>query len=129
MQDFERRRRGGDVDGTGDSSDDDDSDVDTANDARVEAELDMLWREYKARHTKKGVKFKPHESKGREKRTELGAGELNDDSGDEASPSDSDEPATTARERATERDRKQARDRACLKLSERDSGRTRILFF
>ena len=46
-----------------------------ANDARLEAELDLMWREYKARHTKKGVRF-AEKTKGRDERVAIGAGEI-----------------------------------------------------
>lgn len=90
-----------------DSSESSDGEIDDAgNDARLEAELDHLWREYKERHTKKGAKFKPHESNGRDKRTALGAGELESDDEDDASAgSDEDDEAT---ERALARSRAKA---------------------
>ena len=55
-----------------------------ANDARHEAELDLMWREYKARHTKKGVRF-AEKTKGRDERVVIGAGEIgSEDDDDEA---------------------------------------------
>ena len=55
-----------------------------ANDARLEAELDLMWREYKARHTKKGVRF-AEKTKGRDERVTIGAGEIgSEDDDDEA---------------------------------------------
>lgn len=55
-----------------------------ANDARLEAELDLMWREYKARHAKKGVRF-AEKTKGRDERVTIGAGEIgSEDDDDEA---------------------------------------------
>ena len=69
-----------------DSSEEDGGDVidGRANDARLEAELDLMWREYKARHTKKGVRF-AEKTKGRDERVTIGAGEIgSEDDDDEA---------------------------------------------
>ena len=69
-----------------DSSEEDGGDVidGRANDARLEAELDLMWREYKARHTKKGVRF-AEKTKGRDERVVIGAGEIgSEDDDDEA---------------------------------------------
>lgn len=70
-----------------------------ANDARLEAELDLMWREYKARHTKKGVRF-AEKTKGRDERVVIGAGEIGseDDDDDEA-----DDQAGAAMRRAGQR--------------------------
>ena len=57
------------------------------NDARLEQELDMLWREYKERQSKKGTKFS-EVTKGRDKRTALGAGELGEDDAEDAADAD-----------------------------------------
>ena len=58
-----------------------------ANDARLEAELDLMWREYKARHAKKGVRF-AEKTKGRDERVTIGAGEIgSEDDDDEADSS------------------------------------------
>lgn len=60
-----------------DSSEDDDENEGGGN-TRLEAELDSMWREYKARQTKKGTTFSDKQG-GRDKRTEIGAGEMNSD--------------------------------------------------
>ena len=65
------------------SDEDSDSEVD---ERRLDKEVDDMWAMYKARRTKKGDKF-TEVSKGRDKRTELGAGEL-DESGSESDLSD-----------------------------------------
>ena len=64
--------------------DDSDADSDTEEDERrLDKEVDDMWDMYKARRQKKGEKF-TEASKGRDRRTELGAGELDDeDSSDE----------------------------------------------
>ena len=62
-----------------DSSEEEAEEMDgRANDARLEAELDAMWREYKARHTKKGVRF-AEKSGGRDARVTIGAGEIGSD--------------------------------------------------
>ena len=68
-----------------------------ANDARLEAELDLMWREYKARHGKKGVKF-TEKSGGRDARVAIGAGEIGSDDDD-----DEDDQAGAAMRRAGQR--------------------------
>ena len=79
-------------------SDDSDADVDGRDDARLEEELDQMWREYKARHTKKGARF-TEPSKGRDKRVAIGAGEL----GSGSEEDDEDDEAAAAMRRAGER--------------------------
>ena len=49
---------------------------------RLDREVDDMWEMYKARRMKKGEKF-TEPSKGRDKRTQLGAGELDDEDEDE----------------------------------------------
>ena len=49
---------------------------------RLDREVDDMWEMYKARRMKKGETF-TEPSKGRDKRTQLGAGELDDDDEDE----------------------------------------------
>ena len=68
-----------------------------ANDARLEAELDLMWREYKARHTKKGVRF-AEKTKGRDERVAIGAGEIGSEDDD-----DEDDQAGAAMRRAGQR--------------------------
>jgi len=65
------------------------SDSDTEEDERrLDREVDQMWAMYKARRSKKGEKF-TEPSKGRDQRTRLGAGELEDESSDdEDQPSD-----------------------------------------
>ena len=70
------------------SDEDSDSEVD---ERRLDKEVDEMWAMYKARRTKKGDKF-TEASKGRDKRTELGAGEL-DESGSESDDDDLSDPA------------------------------------
>ena len=66
-----------------DSSEEEAEEMDgRANDARLEAELDAMWREYKARHTKKGVRF-AEKSGGRDARVTIGAGEIGSDDDDD----------------------------------------------
>lgn len=69
-----------------------------ANDARLEAELDLMWREYKARHTKKGVRF-AEKTKGRDERVVIGAGEI----GSEDDDDEADDQAGAAMRRAGQR--------------------------
>ena len=100
-EDPEERRRGA---GDGDASDSDDAlDADARGDAAMEEELDQLWREYKARHTKKGATF-ADPTRGRDKRVKIGAGELaeEDEEGETRSDSSEDE-AGAATRRAGER--------------------------
>jgi AdoMet-dependent rRNA methyltransferase SPB1 len=100
-EDPEERRRGA---GDGDASDSDDAlDADARGDAAMEEELDQLWREYKARHTKKGATF-AEPTRGRDKRVKIGAGELaeEDEEGETRSDSSEDE-AGAATRRAGER--------------------------
>jgi AdoMet-dependent rRNA methyltransferase SPB1 len=58
----------------------------------MEEELDQLWREYKARHTKKGATF-AEPTGGRDTRVKIGAGELaeEDEEGETRSGSSEDE--------------------------------------
>ena len=84
--------------GAYDDSDDSDADADGRDDARLEEELDQMWREYKARHTKKGARF-AEPSKGRDKRVAIGAGEL----GSGSEEDDEDDAAAAAMRRAGER--------------------------
>ena len=82
-----------------DSSEEEAEEMDgRANDARLEAELDAMWREYKARHTKKGVKF-AEKSGGRDSRVAIGAGEIRSDDDDD----DDDDQAGAAMRRAGQR--------------------------
>jgi len=83
-----------------DSSEEDGGDVidGRANDARLEAELDLMWREYKARHTKKGVRF-AEKTKGRDERVVIGAGEI----GSEDDDDEADDQAGAAMRRAGQR--------------------------
>ena len=71
--------------------DDSDGDAGAANDARLEAELDVLWGEYKKRHTKKGDAKFTEPTKGRDKRTALGAGELGEEPEDAQDDAEGDE--------------------------------------
>ena len=83
-----------------DSSEEEGGDVidGRANDARLEAELDLMWREYKARHTKKGVRF-AEKTKGRDERVVIGAGEI----GSEDDDDEADDQAGAAMRRAGQR--------------------------
>ena len=72
-----------------DSGADSDADSDTEEDERrLDKEVDEMWAMYKARRSKKGEKF-TEPTKGRDKRVQIGAGEL-DDGSDEESASDDD---------------------------------------
>jgi len=63
--------------------DDSDAESDSEEDERrLDKEVDDMWEMYKARRMKKGEKF-TEPSKGRDKRTQLGAGELDDEDEDE----------------------------------------------
>jgi len=63
--------------------DDSDAESDSEEDERrLDKEVDDMWEMYKARRMKKGEKF-TEPSKGRDKRTQLGAGELDDDDDDD----------------------------------------------
>jgi len=71
-----------------DSGADSDADSDTEEDERrLDKEVDEMWSMYKARRSKKGEKF-TEASKGRDKRVEIGAGELDDDSDEESASED-----------------------------------------
>jgi len=62
------------------SNEDSDSEED---ERRLDKEVDDMWKMYKSRRTQKGDKF-TEVSKGRDKRTTLGAGELDDESGSDS---------------------------------------------
>ena len=73
--------------------DSDGSDSDTEEDERrLDKEVDQMWAMYKARRSKKGEKF-TEPSKGRDQRTQLGAGELADESSDEDEEDEPSDPA------------------------------------
>tara|TARA_B110000977_G_scaffold194301_1_gene270662 strand:+ start:333 stop:2102 length:1770 start_codon:yes stop_codon:yes gene_type:complete len=78
INEFEERRG---VRGKYDDSSDDD-DAEGGGNTRLEAELDSMWREYKARQTKKGTTFSEKQG-GRDTRVAIGAGEINSDDDDD----------------------------------------------
>jgi AdoMet-dependent rRNA methyltransferase SPB1 len=102
LEDFEKRKSGarGKYDDSTDEDDDDAVADGRASDARLEAELDVMWREYKARHTKKGVTFAEKRG-GRDSRIALGAGEIG--SGSDEEDQEEIDQAAAAMKRAGER--------------------------